>query len=294
MLVLVGEGGWKDKIAYIDTHLMPHWWDWALHGSIAPLLAALGWIYLLPPVLRKVATYHEKTLNLNREALFQVIETRTLSTQEALEMRSIMIKQRAEWQEEKANTVQSLENLRKAAEDREATIASLQSQLADANTEIEKLQTPPPRQKFDFHNQTASVKAHHFGIRLSQPADSSELVLFDGQRVLWPWAPSEHQQFEFPVQDVFLAYATEETVFSMLALAQHGIRHGKAVDQWGEVLRQLGVSHPDEQVQTLLLHGFLKRTVQGGPYLYNLHEPGVQFGKWLGQIGFSAPRLSSP
>ena len=98
LLVLVGDGGWRDKIVYIDTKLMTEWWHWLLHGTTIPLAAALFWIYVLPPALRKIATDHEKMSNLNREALFQVAETRTLSVQEALEMRAIMIKQRAEWQ----------------------------------------------------------------------------------------------------------------------------------------------------------------------------------------------------
>ena len=291
LLVLVGDGGWRDKIVYIDTKLMTEWWHWLLHGTTIPLAAALFWIYVLPPALRKIATDHEKMSNLNREALFQVAETRTLSVQEALEMRAIMIKQRAEWQQEKAETAQSLENLQKAGEKREATIAALKNELEEAQAEITKLKAPPPREKFDYHKQDTGVKAHHFGIRLTQPSHASTpLVLYDDQPVLWPWTPSDHQQFEFPVKGLFLSHAGEETIFSMLALAQHGSRHGKAIDSWTSVLRSLGVARPDEQVQTLVVHGFLRNIPTNGS-VYELHEPGMQFARWLRQIGFSAPSL---
>ncbi|RLJ40543.1 hypothetical protein [Acidovorax sp. 106] len=112
-----GDGGWKAKISYIDNYLFPKQLDWLIHGSLIPLGIALTWIYLLPPLLRRIAADHEKNLNRTRDAIFSATEVRTLSSEEALHLRSVMIKQRAEWQTEKAETVQSLENFAKRTEE---------------------------------------------------------------------------------------------------------------------------------------------------------------------------------
>jgi hypothetical protein len=57
VLVLVGEGNWRDKIAYIDNSLYPKAWHWAWYGFGYPLTLALLFVVCSPFVYRWVTVF---------------------------------------------------------------------------------------------------------------------------------------------------------------------------------------------------------------------------------------------
>ncbi len=286
LLVLIGsgDGGWQAKITYIDTKLMVHWWHWAVHGTVVPLLAALLWIYALPPLLRRVAAHHEKHTNLTREALFQITETRTISEDEASEMRSVMLRQRAEWRRDKIETKQSLEDYERTVSEKLDRVQALEKQLQAQKEELEKLKAPPPPQKADFADMGATEIARTLGVYFqSQPSSDPPLILFHGNSIQWPWNPSVEQAFHLPAAATMRGQLSEETMLAMLALSSN-VQPGSQMSRtnWAESLKGHGIARPSEQVQMLYQHGFLT----GLAIEPKLASEGPTFARWLRLIGF--------
>lgn len=286
LLVLIGsgDGGWQAKITYIDTKLMVHWWHWVVHGTLVPLLAALLWIYVLPPLLRKVAAHHEKHTNLTREALFQITETRTLSEEEAAEMRSVMLRQRSEWHRDKIETKQSLEDYERKVSEKLDQVQALEKQLHAQKEELDRLKAPPPRQKADFSDKRPNETAIILGIQFSShPNTDPPLILFDGRRILWPWNPSVEQAFDLPSTATMRGQLSEETMLAMFSLSSNALPGSQmSLANWAENLKGHGIARPAEQIQMLYHHGFLNG-LAGEP---KLTSEGVQFASWLRGIGF--------
>ena len=287
LLVLIGngEGGWQAKITYIDTRLMPHWWNWAWHGFLVPAISALAWIYLLPPLLRKVASDHEKHQNQTRDAIFAATESRTLSADEALTLRSVMVKQRAEWHTEKAETVASLEGMKKVNESQSVTLASYERKISELEAALEKLKTPPPPKPFDYSGKPTKDKARACGVVLHERSlRAPPLIAFDGQFVEWPWAPRPEHAINIPNDRFAKAQIGEETVLAMFHL-QEITRKGardRTLVQWADALQDIGISRPEEQVVTLLNLGILhgNRDVPSFPLQSDTNV------SWLRNVGF--------
>jgi hypothetical protein len=292
VLIGSGDGGWQAKITYIDTKLMVHWWHWAVHGTLVPLLAALLWIYVLPPLLRKVAAHHEKHTNLTREALFQITGTRTLSEEEASEMRSVMLRQRAEWHKDKIETKQSLEDYERMVREKLDQVNALEKQLQAQKDELEKLKAPPPRQKTDLDGKGPSEIAKIFGIQFPEhPSSDQPLILFKEKPILWPWHPSDDQTFELPAMATMRGQLSEETMLAMFTLTLN-VKPGSQMSctNWAESLKGYGIARTDEQVRTLYKHGFLSGLAAEPKLL----PAGVQFVRWLRDIGFRPASEPSP
>lgn len=279
-----GDGGWRAKINYIDTQLMPRWQDWAVHGGFIPLAIALAWIYALPPILRRVAAHHERAANKTRSAIYQVTETRTLSAEDALEMRVVMLKKHAEWIAEKATTMQSLETYERATEALTAELESARAAVTNLKADIEALKRPPPREKFDFAGKETLEKAHALGLQLFRGTQTVEpLVLFDGNELQWPWSPSDEQRFELPSDATFRGSMSEETLYAMFCLAGSTPAGSlKSRHQWARELKDYGCSRPEEIVQSLYSHSFLS----GSSNEPELTVNGRNFVNWLIALGF--------
>lgn len=280
-----GDGGWRAKVTYIDKQLMPHWLDWALHGVAIPLGIALLWIYAIPPILRAVATHHERTSNKTRAAIFQVTDTRILSEEEALGMRGVMLKKHAEWISEKAATMQSLENYERTTESLAAQLENARANVTSLMAENEALRKPPPREQFDFSGKETFEKATALGLQLAQSDQMVEpLMLFDGKVVNWPWAPSALQRFDIPKEATINGGMSEEALYGMFCLAKSKPAGSlQSRRQWATDLKEYGCSRPEELVQTLFSHGFLS----GSNNEPELDVEGRNFVNWLLALGFS-------
>lgn len=286
LLVLIGsgEGGWQAKITYIDTKLMVHWWHWVVHGTLVPLVAALLWIYVLPPLLRRVAAHHEKHTNLTREALFQISGTRTLSEEEASEMRSVMLRQRAEWRKDKLETKQSLEDYERTISEKLAQVETLEHQIQAQREELEHLKAPPPRQKAHLFDQEPEQVARILGFRfLFAPTAEPPLILFHDKPIQWPWNPSPEQTFDLPEGATMRGQLSEESMLAMFVLAAN-VNSGSQMSRsgWTSRLTGHGISRTSEQIQTLYQHGFLSGTFAEP----RMTSEGLHFAKWLRGIGF--------
>lgn len=294
LLVLIGtgDGGWKAKITYIDTVLMPEWWHWGVHGLGIPLVSALIWIYGLPPVLRAVAAFHERTQNETRKAIFEATEARTLSSDEALSMRQVMIKQRAEWLSEKAEVLQSLENLVKKLDEANATVhANLKrdqertNEIEALKSEIARLQAPPKPTPFDFSGKPTKEKAAALGLQLlgREPAAPST-ISFDGFPVSWPWNPPENRLLNIPHKSLIKHPLDEETIWGMYYLVKHypGGSNRRTVAEWASSFRESGAKRPDALINLLLLHGVLSGSYEAPEF--SAHQ--VAAVLWLKSIGF--------
>jgi len=295
LLVLLGsgDGGWQTKITYIDKQLMPEWVDWGIHGFLIPIAFALLWIYILPPALRTVAAYHESSQNKTREAIFTATEARTLSAEEALNLRQVMVKQRAEWQSEKAEIVQSLENfvkkLESANEGLQAANAreqGLAKEVASLKKEIEKLKEPPPRTPYNFAGKPTKEKAAALGLQLlNRNPISPSSISFDGFPVNWPWMPTEHSRFNIPHKRLIEHPLDEEAIWGMFYLLRKyrgGGSPPQAANEWAEVFRDAGAKRPDALVRHLLLHGVLSGNYEA-PEFSAQQTSSI---RWLQQVGF--------
>lgn len=294
LLVLIGsgDGGWQAKITYIDTKLMVHWWHWVVHGTLVPLVAALLWIYVLPPLLRRVAAHHEKHTNLTREALFQISGTRTLSEEEASEMRSVMLRQRAEWRRDKLETKQSLEDYERTISEKLAQVETLENEIQAQREELEHLKAPPPRQKASFFDKEPAEVAQILGIHfLAQPGGEPPLILFYEKSIQWPWNPSPEQAFDLPEAATMRGQLSEESMLAMFVLSAN-VKPGTQMSRanWTASLTGQGIARTGEQIQTLYQHGFLS----GASAEPRLTSEGIRFAKWLGDIGFHHAAAPNP
>jgi hypothetical protein len=84
LLVLIGDGdgGWLAKIDYLDKRLMAPSSVWLLHGLVYPLLFACAWIFVLPPILRRDAVFHEGQSHRTKSAVMAALESAPISREE--------------------------------------------------------------------------------------------------------------------------------------------------------------------------------------------------------------------
>lgn len=127
-----GEGGWKAKIQYIFIELMPTKLDWFFHGYLVPAAAASIWIFALPPVLRKIAVWHEEQENLTRKDIYKASEKRILTKEDEIALRAHIVEERLKISSERENILKSLEDGTKREE-------RLVSELNDAKVKINYL-----------------------------------------------------------------------------------------------------------------------------------------------------------
>lgn len=222
LLVLIGdgEGGWLAKLKYIDERLMPNRLDWLVHGYLVPLAAALVWIYLLPPILRRVAAHHEKSRNAAVDAVYSATSTRTLSEDEALKLRVLVLQQRAEWLSEKSSVSASLQNLTEQNEIQRTQIASLSKHIEEKNEELRKLREPAPKKPFDFAGRDRNEKMRALGLTAPLPSSTrTSMVLFDGAEVEWPWRPSQEALFNLRTDYLAGHSLDDQTLAAMFNLS---------------------------------------------------------------------------
>lgn len=262
-----GEGGWQAKITYIDTRLMPNWFDWLLHGLILPLISALLWIYVFPPILRIVALYHQRSQHATRVFIFRGSRTKTLSNDEALHLRTTMASQRAKWQKEKAESALALEEYistqkqtSEALQKEKEESAKKLTQITELETQIEELRDPLP-EKFDFHNKSTQEKSAALGLNLQDTAvrtSSPHQVLFDNKSISWPWDPKKHQKSKIAYQQLVKHPASEDVIGILLHLESDYIPNTETKKaDWIEIFSAAGFAKPNELYRYAIIHGIL-------------------------------------
>lgn len=295
ILILVGsgDGGWKAKIEHIDTKLMPHWYDWAIHCYLVPAVFAIVWIYVLPPILRKVAAHHEKNISRNREAIFSVTETRLLSTEEAMHMRQVILKQRAEWLAEKYTHSQALETYAKQfkessqeIEEKIKKISELKRENEDLLNQISDLKIKK-LEPFEFKGKTTQDKANALDIEFP-PKDkqfqTAALVTFDGHRIQWPWVISEKNKINLPYEKMLDFPIDQQTFNAMLFINNNYSNESEPHSiNWKNRLFMAGFDNPEEILRKLIISGYF---LEEKEKLIIIPEANSQIN-WLENIGFS-------
>jgi hypothetical protein len=217
VLVLIGQGdgGWAAKITYLDTRLMATWWAWALHGFAIPLLFAIIWIYILPPLLREVALHHERQANTTRTGMLEVLGQTPLTEDDRVKLLEQIRKERKAWVEERAELVNAAEQaLRERTPTNISTLPTSSTPLPpppeSRSTPDEKVElnssstaTPPSRSSDppnadDFFDEGPKEKAKLLGLRLGEMLEArpgAPTVTFNGYEIRWPWTLNRMGRF---------------------------------------------------------------------------------------------------
>ena len=95
VLVLLGEGGARDKIRYVDELMYPHWYQWAWYGVAYPLLAATMYLLLSPFVVRWTTVFLKRQDVETAKALLAAEGTRPISEDRATLLRQSLAESRA-------------------------------------------------------------------------------------------------------------------------------------------------------------------------------------------------------
>lgn len=129
VLVLVGDGGWREKIAYIDTSLYTSPWHWALFGFGYPLVVACAYVLASPFVYRWVTVFSK---NRDKETIKQLLDVAgetPLPEEAAKRLRTTVIEERrlrAEEQRSARTEIDELsEQLRQLSKEHNALKLSL-------------------------------------------------------------------------------------------------------------------------------------------------------------------------
>lgn len=100
LLVLLGNGTWREKIDYIDTVLYPHWWWWGWFGVAYPLLVAIALVVTSPFAQRWVAVFLREREKTTIQRLLQIAEETPLSPDAASRLHQRMVKQQIDHKQE--------------------------------------------------------------------------------------------------------------------------------------------------------------------------------------------------
>lgn len=105
LLVLFGEGGWKDKIRYIDGSLYTQQWHWFWFGFAYPLLVAGTFVAAGPFVYRWVTVFIRKREKETLKQFLEIANETPLSPEAATRLRKMLLEERQIHQDElsKAN-----------------------------------------------------------------------------------------------------------------------------------------------------------------------------------------------
>lgn len=170
VLVLVGSsdaGGWQAKIQYIDTKLMVSWRDWAIHGYLVPAIGALLWIFVLPPVLARIAAKHERNRSFQKSLVYNATSERVLSIEEAAALRQHVIEQRGKLLNERERRTKALEDLVMENNEQLSRISALSSEVRNQAMELERLKAPPPQPPILFNKLSVTEAAKALGLELA-------------------------------------------------------------------------------------------------------------------------------
>ncbi len=94
LLVLIGDGGWREKIAYIDATLYPTQWHWAWYGVSYPLLVAVAFVVFAPYAQRWVSVYTQTKEKATIEALLKVAGETPMGPEAADALRKSLLSER--------------------------------------------------------------------------------------------------------------------------------------------------------------------------------------------------------
>lgn len=285
ILVIVGDGsgGWEAKIKYIDSKLMVHWYDWLIHGYVVPSAFALFWIFAMPPVLRKFAARHEQNVSRTRDEIFSYTNQQTLTPDEALTLRSTMVRQRADWQTEKAAIVTSLETIVSTDQAKDTRIQQLSNEVTGLKSEIEQLKAPPPQKPFEFVGKATQEKAEQLGIRLVGASSPSAFVTFDNAMVDWPWRPTENQKINIPHSQLINEPLYQAVLQGVLVLTSPSstLIHGTEE----EVIKHLS-RHKVQMARETFMHLRQLAVFQANRGQFTLSQAGHSLSRWLREVGF--------
>jgi hypothetical protein len=120
LLVLIGDGGWREKITYIDTRLYPENWQWAWFGLAYPLVVALLFVLIAPFIGRWVTIFLKAREKVTLEQLLAIADETPMPKgvaaqlrQNALSERQLRISERQRASEEMAELTRQIDHLLK-------------------------------------------------------------------------------------------------------------------------------------------------------------------------------------
>lgn len=102
IMVILGDGTYQDKIAFIDLHLYSGADHGALRGILYPLLTALFYLYAYPIAARGVLAYHRRQKNALQALAVEIDGMKVLTLDEATRHREQHRRQLADWQSRRA------------------------------------------------------------------------------------------------------------------------------------------------------------------------------------------------
>lgn len=195
VLVLLGsgDGGWLAKIEYLDKRLMTPAWMWPLHGLGIPLALALAWIYVLPPVLRKVAIQHERQVDLTKIALLSAMEKAPISEEERQKLWEQFARERRSWNEERLLLLKAIAEIQDRPEQALSNVPSpRQSPMA---TELPFDETDPTPLEEGYFRWPTEKQASFLGLNVKVDGSKNEGprlppktgVGFRDAEISWPW-----------------------------------------------------------------------------------------------------------
>lgn len=112
VITLLGAGAWREKIDYIDKVLMTTAWDWAIHAYAIPLAVAAVYVFLLPPLLRKVTVYHREQAAITARAVMIADGEQPISEVEASRLLARIRALSDQWEEERSAYLREIDELR--------------------------------------------------------------------------------------------------------------------------------------------------------------------------------------
>ncbi|WP_140626391.1 hypothetical protein [Methylibium rhizosphaerae] len=126
ILVVFGDGPYKDKVSFIETQLYPGWDMGTLRGIAYPALTALAYIYLYLPLAKHVMAHHKRRQNEMRALAAEIDGTKVLTVDQATELREQLRRRQAQW-------VQQRQDLEAENAALQQTVAELQRRLSETH-----------------------------------------------------------------------------------------------------------------------------------------------------------------
>lgn len=112
LLVVLGDGSYREKISFIETGLYGGSDQGILRGIVFPLLTALAYIFVYPAYAKRVMEHHKTQQNEIRALAIKIDGERVLTEAQATELRRQQRRREGAWARERADLEGDIANLR--------------------------------------------------------------------------------------------------------------------------------------------------------------------------------------
>jgi hypothetical protein len=177
VVAILGNGDWREKIEYIDKKLMLTTQDWLFHAYVIPLALAAVYVFLLPPLLRKVTVFHREQAAITARAVMIADGEQPISEAEASKLLARLRAFNDQWDEERTTYLREIDDLR-------SRLASASESAPPASSESsDSASVPPPASPTDVGN-------HHEENNPAVASILSQLAITSPHSDKWPIALS--------------------------------------------------------------------------------------------------------